>query len=319
MATLQVINQLIDKVDNDQTDEKKQDVNIGHIVSKIPSYKLNHSNCNVTMPAIGFGLYNVVQTEQVTINALKAGYRHFDGASFYKNEHVFGTVLKKNKISRNEIFITSKVWNDMQGYDKTIESFNKSLSDLDCEYIDLFLVHWPVSNKHCDTWKALEKLYRDEKCKAIGVSNYLKDDFEELLKHNESNKNFIKPSVNQLCINPLYYQKDLFSYFQNEHNIIIQAYKPLERGGHNLLKHEKILNISKKYNITPAQTCLKWGFQNKFVEVVKTKTPKRMTENINALFLKDFTSDDMEYLNSATTKENIDTWHKRYLKRKMEV
>lgn len=204
----------------------------------------------------------------------------------------------------------------MQGYDKTIESFNQSLKDLDTEYIDLYLVHWPVPDLHCDTWKALEKLYRDGKCKAIGVSNYIKTDFEELLQFNEKNKNFIKPSVNQLCINPLYLQSDLFDYYQNEHDVIIQAYKPLERADDKLLKHEKIVKISEKYNISPAQVCLKWGFQHNFVELVKTNTPKRMTENINSLFLKDFSKEEMEYLDSITTKQNIENWTKRYIKRK---
>ena len=227
--------------------------------------------------------------------------------------------MKKHKISRNEVFITSKVWNDCQGYDKTIESCNKSLEDLGCEYIDLYLVHWPVPNKHCETWSALEKLYRDGKCKAIGVSNYIKEDFETLLKHNERNKNFIKPSVNQLCINPLYLQSDLFEYFQNKHNIIIQAYKPLERADDKLLKHPKIIEMSKKYDITPAQVCLKWGFQHNFVELVKASSLHRMKENINSVFLKDFTSEDMEYLDSITTAQHIENWNKRYMNRKTNI
>ena len=217
------------------------------------------------------------------------------------------------------MFITSKVWNDQQGYDATIKSFNQSLKDLDCEYIDLYLVHWPVPKKHCGTWRALEKLYRDGKCRSIGVSNYLKGDFEELLAFNQDNKHFIKPSVNQLCINPLYYQPDLFDYFRNEHNVVLQAYKPLERADEKLLRNETVLEMSKKYKITPAQCCLKWGFQHGFVELVKTKTPSRMKENMDALFVKDFSAEDLHSLDAITTPQNLESWHQRYVKRKTGV
>ena len=322
MAAVQAVDELLQKLDADnQPNESKQnddDDQISDIASKVPSFKLNHPNRDVWMPAIGFGLYNIAPSdmERVVVSALQCGYRHFDGASFYDNEAAFGAVLRKHKIARNEVFVTSKVWNDAHGVEATMASFSASLKALDCEYLDLYLVHWPVPDAHCATWTALERLYRANIVRAIGVSNYVRTDWNELLSANVRNKNFITPSVNQLCLNPLYYRSELVDFFRSEHGVVLQAYKPLARASATLLENERVVAMSKKYDISAAQCCLKWGFQHCFVELVKSSTPSRIKQNMDALFLPDMEEKDVAYLDGLTTQETLKAWDERYVKRK---
>mmetsp|Transcript_54666 Transcript_54666/g.67079 ORF Transcript_54666/g.67079 Transcript_54666/m.67079 type:complete len:414 (-) Transcript_54666:17-1258(-) len=299
------------------------------ISNNVPKLKGVQSTPNksvsYSIPQIGFGLYkqNKTEFEKTILAALSAGYRHFDGASLYDNESDFGDILIKHKISRNEIFVTGKLWNADQGYDNTLKACNKSLKDLKMSYIDLYLVHWPVPKKHCDTWKAMEKLYYDGKCKNIGISNYTSQDYKFLLDHNFNNKNFVKPCVNQLNINPLYWNNlcdNFVKYFKDEQNMVVQSYKIIERGDPKLLKHKIVEEIATKYEITPGQVCIKWGLQNGLNVITKSSKKSRMIENMNSVFLPDFDEIDMDKLNTKiTTKEFNDNWYKRYYSRRLNV
>lgn len=280
----------------------------------VPDLKM----CNgVKMPQIGFGLYQVNENvETVVKEAFEVGYRQFDGASFYKNEKAFGDAVTKLKIPRESYFVTSKVWNDMAGYETTLQSAEQSLKDLQTHYFDLFLVHWPVPGKHTDTWKAVMKLYNEGKAKAIGVSNYLQSDYKELENAGLIDDNLF-PMVNQLNISPLYYDESLIKYNKDK-KMLIQAYKPLERGDDSLLKNETIINLSKKYEMTPAQLILKWVQQKEMVILVKSIKKERMSENIAIFNKKNINNEDIAKMDSLTNQNTLKTWKERYLKRKWE-
>ena len=318
----------------------------------------------ILMPILGFGLYMVTNEnmEQVVRNAIDVGYRHFDGASFYKNEKSFGDVIskliKENKIKRSDIFITSKVWMDKMSYKDTIESAKQSLADLgkDIGYFDLFLVHWPRKNMHIECYDAILELYYNHITRAIGVSNYLANDFIQLLngfglqinekvgkieeikdkdKDKDEDKNiyqtknkFVLPMINQLHINPLYYQKDLFDFHKKYvPGLVIQAYKPLERGGKDLLENELMVDLAKKCNCTVAQLCIQWGLQHKFVVLVKSSNKGRMKQNIDTVVVlgaekngdnKGIDVKDLETIDGLTNKDSIEKWMKRYQSRKTQ-
>lgn len=248
---------------------------------------------NVKIPQIGFGTSLIVGQECVDNikDALKAGYRHIDTASAYKNEKEIGQAIKESLIPREEIFITSKVWKDSMGYDNTINSFNKTLSDLDVEYIDLFLIHWPSNqNKkiNIETWRALEKLYKSGKVKSIGLSNFLKHHLEWILESCE-----IKPMVDQIEYHPGLTRPDTIE-FCKKNNIIVEAWAPLGKG--KMLSNESLVEIAKRYNKSVAQICLKWCVQNEIIPLPKSSNIERMRQNLDIF---DFTisKEDMDFIN----------------------
>ena len=202
--------------------------------------------CNgIYIPSIGFGTSLITGEECVEVikKAIYVGYKHIDTASAYENEIEIGKAIKESKINREDLFITSKVWKDSMGYENTLKSFENSLKNLDLEYIDLFLIHWPNNrNKKLtnDTWKALEKLYKDGKVKAIGVSNFLKHHLEDLLVDCE-----IIPMVNQIEFHPGLTRKETID-FCNKNNIVVEAWAPLGKG--KMLTNEVLINIAKRYN-----------------------------------------------------------------------
>ena len=230
-------------------------------------------NNGVNMPNIGFGT-SLIEGEECVNNikqALQAGYRHIDTASAYKNEIYIGQAIKESKISREEIFVTSKVWKDSMGYENTIKSFNNSLQNLGLEYIDLFLIHWPRNNDeklNIDTWKALEDLYKQKKVRAIGLSNFLKHHLEIILNNCE-----IVPMVDQLEFHPGLTRQETLN-FCKEKNIVVEAWAPLG-----------------------AQICIKWCLQNDVVPLPKTTNWNRMLENKDVF---DFTisDEDMKFINN---------------------
>ena len=248
----------------------------------------------VNMPNIGFGT-SLIEGEECVNNikqALQAGYRHIDTASAYKNEIYIGQAIKESKISREEIFVTSKVWKDSMGYEKTIESFNKSLQNLGLDYIDLYLIHWPRNNDeklNIDTWKALEDLYKQKKVRAIGLSNFLKHHLEIILNNCE-----IVPMVDQLEFHPGLTRQETLN-FCKEKNIVVEAWAPLGKG--KMLQNEDLVRISNKYNKSVAQICIKWCLQNDVVPLPKTTNWNRMLENKDVF---DFTisDEDMKFINN---------------------
>jgi len=205
---------------------------------------------NSYMPQLGFGLYKVPpeKCEEVVLDAIRAGYRHFDCASIYGNEIEVGRALKKCGIPRNKLFIASKVWNDAQhkGRKGVRESFARTLSNLDCGYLDLYYIHWPVPGHHIATYKELEKLQLQGKIRSIGLSNYTPNEYQELVEA----EMLIRPVVNQLEVSPVMYRPDLIEYFHSR-DIVVVAFKALNRG--ELTSRNTIVDIAKVYNKTPAQ------------------------------------------------------------------
>lgn len=251
----------------------------------------------VKIPIVGLGTYKLKdnEAENIISKALNLGYRHFDTASYYENEAIIGTTLRKSMIPREEIFITTKVWDDDQGYEETINSFYRSLERLQTDYIDLFLIHWPTQ-KSLDTWRALEYLYNKGLVRAIGVSNFEIEHLELLIEHAE-----IKPMVNQVERHPYLTQEVLYEYCSNN-SIVMEAWSPLVRG--EVLKEELVLALAKKYGKTPGQIILRWQIQTDFIVFPKTATVSRLEENI-ALF--DFVLTDEEIIEISNLNKNYRT------------
>lgn len=255
------------------------------------SIKLNNGTY---IPSIGFGtsLITGEKCTRIIKDAINIGYRHIDTASVYENEVEIGQAIKQSNINRKDLFITSKVWKDSMGYENTLKSFENSLKKLDLEYIDLFLIHWP-NNKdekiNIETWRALEKLYKEGKVKAIGVSNFLKHHLEILLENCE-----IIPTVNQIEFHPGLMRKETID-FCKEKNIIIEAWAPLGKG--KMLNNETLISIAEKYSVSTAQLCLKWCLQNNVIPLPKSENEARMKQNLD-LFNFKITEEDMKTINT---------------------
>ncbi len=260
----------------------------------IPDIKLNNGE---PIPQVGLGLWQV-QNEQECKDAiqyaLEVGYRHFDSAQIYENEAFLGDVLSGaynsgQNISREDIFITTKLWNENQSSDLAMSSFEKSLVNLQTEYVDLFLVHFPVTETREQAWKTLETIYNNGQAKAIGVSNYTVTHLEELLKNTD-----IIPAVNQVEIHVFLQQKELRAYC-DEKGIIVEAYSPIAHG--EGLDTKELIEIGQQYSKTSAQVMLKWCAQNNMVVLPKSVTPSRISENAD-IFDFELSSDDLEIIDS---------------------
>ena len=253
----------------------------------------------VNMPWFGLGVFKVENGKDV-INAvkaaLKAGYRSIDTAAIYQNEEGVGQAIKESGIPREELFVTTKVWNSEQGYESTLHAFDESLQKLGLDYLDLYLVHWPVVGKYKETWKALETLYKDGRVRAIGVSNFKVHHLNDILADCE-----IKPMVNQVEFHPFLTQTEL-RRFCKENNIQLEAWSPLMHG--HLLEHELIAEIGKKYNKTPAQIILRWDIQSEVITIPKSVKEQRIIENAQIF---DFELDlvDMEKINGLNLNKRI--------------
>ena len=243
------------------------------------TFKLNNG---VEMPWVGYGTYKtpVEETESVVSEALEIGYRHIDTAAFYQNEKGVGQAVRKSGISREEIFVTSKVWNSNRGYEKTKKAFEDTMRELDMDYLDLYLIHWPANRKqygdkaksiNAETWRAMEELYMEGRIKAIGLSNFLPHHIDELL---ETAK--IKPMVNQIELHPGWLQPEVVEYC-HRNDIVVEAWSPL--GRNTILNNETLLDIANKYGKSVAQICLRWVLQHNVVPLPKSVTPSRIKMN----------------------------------------
>jgi methylglyoxal/glyoxal reductase len=252
-------------------------------------------NNGIEMPLLGLGVYDMYNTdaESAIRTALEVGYRLIDTAAMYQNEVEVGNAIRASKIDRKEIFITTKVADSDQGFNQTIRAFETSLSKINCDFIDLYLIHWPIKASRKDTWLALEKLYTDGKVRAIGVANYLEPFLDELLPIAA-----IVPAVNQVEFSPYLFLETLLKQC-NDNKIVLQAYSPLIRG--EKMKDLKLVEIAEKYNKTPAQIIIRWALQLGVSTIPKSVNPKRIAENFNVF---DFELNEEDMLKIANFNEN---------------
>ncbi|MCH7320434.1 aldo/keto reductase [Solibacillus sp. MA9] len=260
-------------------------------------------NNGVKMPWFGIGVFKVENGPEL-VNAvkfaIKHGYRSIDTAAIYDNEESVGQAihagLKETGISREELFITSKVWNADLGYESTIDAYETSLKKLGFDYLDLYLIHWPVEGKYKEAWRALETLYKQGKVKAIGVSNFQIHHLEELMKDAE-----IKPMVNQVEYHPHLTQKSLQSYCQKQ-GIQLEAWSPLMQG--QLLDNSVLLEIANQYNKSIAQIILRWDLQNGVVTIPKSTKEHRIVENSD-IFDFELSKEDMERIDQLNQDHRV--------------
>lgn len=250
----------------------------------------------VKMPWFGLGVYKVQEGEealQSVKDAIKAGYRSIDTAALYQNEESVGQAIKESGVPREELFITTKVWNEDQRNDSVLEAFETSLQKLGLDYVDLYLIHWPVKEKYKQTWKVLEQLYKEGRVRAIGVSNFQIHHLEDLLSVAE-----IKPMVNQVELHPLLAQPELREYCKKQ-EIQIEAWAPLGQG--RLLEHPILQEIAAQYNKTTAQVILRWDIQNQIVTIPKSVKEVRIIENANIF---DFSLSESDIQKITALNEN---------------
>jgi 2,5-diketo-D-gluconate reductase A len=242
----------------------------------------------VEIPQLGFGVFQVPpeDTQRAVEEALAIGYRHIDTAAAYRNEAGVGAAVAASGLPREEVFVTTKLWNSDQGYDSALAGFQKSLGRLDMHYVDLYLIHWPMpgAGLYLDTWRAFEEIHTEGGARSIGVSNFRIEDLETLQREAEE-----MPSVNQIELHPRLQQAELRAWHA-EHGIATEAYSPLAQGA--VLEDATIATIAAHHNRTPAQTILRWHLQLGNIVIPKSVTPERIRENFE---ITDFelSEDDM--------------------------
>jgi 2,5-diketo-D-gluconate reductase A len=241
-----------------------------------------------TIPQLGYGVWQIPaeRTQETVEEALAVGYRHVDTAAVYRNEAGVGAAIAASGVRREDVFLTTKVWNSHQGYDSTLSAFERSLGRLGSGYVDLYLIHWPLPERdtYLETWRALERLREEGLARSIGVSNFRVEDLERLEREAEQ-----QPVVNQIELHPRLQQVDLRA-FDAAHGIVTEAWSPLAQG--DLLEDDTIATIAAHLDRTPAQVILRWHIQLGNVVIPKTATPARIRENFE-LFDFELSEDDM--------------------------
>ncbi len=229
----------------------------------------------ITMPLLGLGVYDMYnqEAEQAVVNAIEIGYRLIDTAALYRNETEIGNALQQSGIKREELFVTTKVADADQGFDSTLKAFDVSLKKLKLDYVDLYLVHWPVKHKRKETWLALEKLYSEKRVSSIGVANYL----VPFLKEQESYRSVV-PVLDQVEFTPWLFNAELLKYC-SENNIQLQSYSPITRA--KKFHDPRLVALCKKYNKTPAQVILRWNIEHGVSTIPKSSIKERLMENFD--------------------------------------
>ncbi|MEU2128014.1 aldo/keto reductase [Streptomyces sp. NPDC018352] len=255
-------------------------------MSQVPSITLNNG---VEMPQLGFGVWQVPDDEatKAVSTAIESGYRSIDTAAIYENERGTGRAIAASGVAREELFVTTKLWNSEQGYDSTLRAFDASLDKLGLDYVDLYLIHWPVPAKdaYVDTYKAFEKIHAEGRAKAIGVSNFLPEHLERLLGETS-----VVPVINQIELHPQLQQAESRA-FHAKHAIATEAWSPLGQGK-GLLEVPTVVAIARKHDRTPAQVVLRWHIQTGNVVIPKSVTPSRIAENLD-VFGFELDADDL--------------------------
>ena len=231
-------------------------------------------NNGVDMPWLGFGVFQVKdgqEVEQAVTSALEIGYRSIDTAAAYRNETGVGNALRAINIPRDEIFLTTKVWNEDQRKQRTVAAFEESLERLETDYVDLYVIHWPVEGYYQETWSAMQEIYASGRAKSIGVSNFMIHHLEDILSDGQ-----IVPAVNQIEFHPYLVQPDLLQFCQDQ-TIRVEAWTPLVKG--EIVNERVAQRLGQKYGKTPAQIVLRWGIQHGVVTIPKSVRPQRMAEN----------------------------------------
>ncbi len=269
----------------------------GDIMKSLKDTFTLSNGCKINI--VGFGTWRAPEgdvTSEAVCEALRVGYRHIDTAKRYENEKSVGRGIKMSGVPREEIFVTSKVWNTDRGYDNTLRAFEKSLSDLDLDYLDLYLIHWPAVAKQFDnwkeinrdTWRALVKLYKEGRIRSIGVSNFREHHLDSLMDSE------IVPMVNQIEFHPGFMQKETVRFCQ-ENNVLVEGWATFGAG--EILENETLLKIAAKYNKTTAQLCLRWSLQHGVLPLMKSTTPSRIADNAR-IFDFEIEKEDMDEIDS---------------------
>lgn len=254
-------------------------------------------NNGVEMPILGFGVFQVTDAEvceQSVYEALQTGYRSIDTAASYLNEDAVGKAIKRSGVPREELFVTTKLWIQDAGYERTKKAFERSLHRLQLDTLDLYLIHQPFGDVY-GAWRAMEELYREGRIRAIGVSNFQPDRVMDLIVHNE-----VVPAVNQIETHPFNQQIETQKFLQ-ENNIQIESWGPFAEGKHNIFQNELLLSIAGKYRKTVAQVILRWLTQREVVVIPKSVRKERIVENFN-IFDFELGPEDMETIRSLDTK-----------------
>jgi diketogulonate reductase-like aldo/keto reductase len=266
-------------------------------VKSMETVKLNNG---LEMPILGYGVYQIDDLElceECVYNALETGYRLIDTAAVYQNEEAVGKAINRSNVDRESIFLTTKLWVQDTGYERTKEAFEKSLQRLDTDYIDLYLIHQPFGDVY-GSWRAMEELYEEGKIKAIGVSNFYPDRVKDLIIHNK-----VVPAVNQIETHPFYQRKEAHKFLKEE-GVQHESWGPFAEGKNDIFNNEILTAIGKKYDKTAAQVILRWLIQRDVVVIPKTVHQARMEENFN-VFDFELSVEDIEKISELDTGETL--------------
>jgi 2,5-diketo-D-gluconate reductase A len=266
-------------------------------MSAVPAITLNNG---VTIPQLGFGVFQIepADTKQATLAALEVGYRHIDTAEMYGNEKEVGEAVRESGLDRDDVFVTSKLNNGFHAYDDALGAFDQTMKDLGFDYLDMFLIHWPLPNvgDFVETWKAMEEIYKSGRVKAIGVSNFQRHHLQRLFDETET-----VPAVNQIEVHPYLTQEDLRG-FGTQHGIPTEAWSPIARG--KVLDDPALVRIAEAQGKTPSQVTLRWHVQRGDIVFPKSVTRSRVEENFD-IFDFELSDDEMQQITALNRDERI--------------